>query len=373
MKKLLLLFFCYFTLFSIYAQNTEWILFSNGDNVYSTVFDEDNVWVGTNGGLVKLNKTTGEKTFYNTFNSGLPNQYVINLTIDVSGNKWIGTYQGLAKFNGTNWTIYNIDNSGLPDDYISSLAIDESGNKWIGTYQGLAKFNGTNWTIYNISNSGLPDNIVTSIAIDGSGNKWIGTYYSGLAKFDGTNWTVYNTSNSGLPADFISSLAIDGSGNKWIGTDGGGLAKFNGTNWTVYNTSNSGLRDNRVLSLAIDVKGNKWIGTTGEGLAVYKEGGVVSVEDDKLNIFLTNFFLSQNYPNPFNPTTTINYSVPRTSFVTIKVYDALGREIETLVNSGKIVGNYSVRFNANKLSSGVYFYRMQAGDFVQTKKLIMLK
>ena len=85
------------------------------------------------------------------------------------------------------------------------------------------------------------------------------------------------------------------------------------------------------------------------------------------------YTLFQNYPNPFNPTTTINYSIPRTSLVTIKVYDVLGREIETLVNDEKHIGNYKVEFNASKLASGIYFYKMQAGDFSETKKLILLK
>ena len=87
----------------------------------------------------------------------------------------------------------------------------------------------------------------------------------------------------------------------------------------------------------------------------------------------TNFSIEQNYPNPFNPTTTINYSLPKASLVTIKVYDILGREVATLVNVQKVTGNYEVQFNAAKLASGVYFYRMQAGDFVETKKLLLLK
>ncbi|MHB8853117.1 MAG: T9SS type A sorting domain-containing protein [Ignavibacteriaceae bacterium] len=88
---------------------------------------------------------------------------------------------------------------------------------------------------------------------------------------------------------------------------------------------------------------------------------------------LSNYTLEQNYPNPFNPVTTINYTIASKDFVTIKVYDVLGKEISTLVNEEELAGNYSVNFNASKLSSGVYFYRMQAGSFVETKKLILLK
>jgi len=87
----------------------------------------------------------------------------------------------------------------------------------------------------------------------------------------------------------------------------------------------------------------------------------------------SNFYLAQNYPNPFNPATTINYSLPKSSFVTIKIYDILGRDVTTLVNENKPIGNYSIQLNASKLVSGVYFYRMTAEDFVQTKKLILLK
>ncbi len=98
----------------------------------------------------------------------------------------------------------------------------------------------------------------------------------------------------------------------------------------------------------------------------------VSVEDG-IGAAPLAFSLSQNYPNPFNPITKINYSIPQTSFVTMKVYDLLGKEIVTLVNEEKSVGNYEVEFNANNLSSGIYFYRIQAGNFIDTKKFILMK
>lgn len=85
------------------------------------------------------------------------------------------------------------------------------------------------------------------------------------------------------------------------------------------------------------------------------------------------FKLYQNYPNPFNSTTTINYSIPKTCFVRITVYDLLGKEIETLVNHEQTVGNYKIDFDGDKLTSGIYFYRIQAGNFSETKKLILLK
>jgi len=85
------------------------------------------------------------------------------------------------------------------------------------------------------------------------------------------------------------------------------------------------------------------------------------------------YFLNQNYPNPFNPTTTIRYQIPEISFVTIKVYDVLGNEIATLVNEEKPAGNYEVEFIGKGLPSGIYFYRLQTGSFVETKKMVLLK
>ena len=427
-----------------------WTTYTIGllDNSVSSIAIDGNgtKWIGTNnGGLTKfdgINWTTNWTTY-------IPgDSYVTSITIDGSGNKWIGTWgSGFAKFDGTKWKIFTICNMGinvfysnrissiaidgnntlwigtcgyniyyplpgnyyygglinfneinwsvyrsrLPNDYVTSVAIDLSGNKWIGTDKGLVKFDGTNWTTYNTSNSRLPNNYVSSIAIDGNDTLWIGTdpygnlspyVGGGLAKFHDTTWTTYDTLNSKLPHNAITTIAIDRSGNKWIGTKylmngaytltGGGLVKFDGTNWTTYTTSNSGLPDNFVHSITIDGSGNKWIGTNG-GLAVYKEGGVVSVKEMPSKIIPKAFTLFQNYPNPFNPSTSISFNLPSRSYVSLKVFDILGREVATLVSEMLFAGEHSRQWNASNMSSGIYFYRMQAGSFVETKKLVLLR
>jgi len=85
------------------------------------------------------------------------------------------------------------------------------------------------------------------------------------------------------------------------------------------------------------------------------------------------FLLNQNYPNPFNPSTVISYQLPTNTLVKLKVYDELGRLVRTLVNENQHAGEHSFTFNASNISSGIYFYRLSAGSFVQTKKLILLK
>ena len=95
-----------------------------------------------------------------------------------------------------------------------------------------------------------------------------------------------------------------------------------------------------------------------------------SLEDEQEIIY---YSPDQNYPNPFNPTTNIQYSISSKQFITLKVYDVLGIEVATLVNEGQPAGSYEVEFNAESLPSGIYFYQLRAGDFVETKKMVYLK
>jgi hypothetical protein len=109
-------------------------------------------------------------------------------------------------------------------------------------------------------------------------------------------------------------------------------------------------------------------------------GGLTDIADNK-NDILSGFNLSQNYPNPFNPSTTIKYSIPsviasgtkQSQLVTLKVYDLLGNEVVTLVNEEKPSGSHEVYFNGANLSSGIYFYKLQAGSFIETRKMVLLK
>lgn len=102
----------------------------------------------------------------------------------------------------------------------------------------------------------------------------------------------------------------------------------------------------------------------------FEYSDVVEVEVNNLPI---EFTFSQNYPNPFNPTTSIEYSVPSSEYVNLKIYDILGNEVSELVNEQKESGNYKVNFDASKLSSGLYIYKIQAGSFSQVRKMMLLK
>ena len=104
--------------------------------------------------------------------------------------------------------------------------------------------------------------------------------------------------------------------------------------------------------------------TGGDPLVHLKEG--VNVQPD-------DYYLYQNYPNPFNPVTKINYSLAKNGYVTLRVYDILGRVITTLVNDVKEAGNYIIDFDASELSSGVYYYKLESGDYSQVRKMTVMK
>ena len=104
----------------------------------------------------------------------------------------------------------------------------------------------------------------------------------------------------------------------------------------------------------------------------YYQAVIVNVEDEEAGLPMT-YKLEQNYPNPFNPSTIIKFAVPERSMVQIKIYDILGSEIVTLVNEEMEMGWYEKVFNASGYASGMYIYRMQAGDYISTKKMLLVK
>ena len=138
------------------------------------------------------------------------------------------------------------------------------------------------------------------------------------------------------------------------------------------NTSHTFIPDwtdltNSQLVVLVDIGNN---GTIDDTLHL---NNTVDVEDQGLMLSPNSYNLAQNYPNPFNPTTTVQYSIPQRSDVILKVYDVLGNEVVTLVNEEKPAGVYTINFDASQLASGIYLYRLQAGNFVETKKMILIK
>jgi hypothetical protein len=137
-----------------------------------------------------------------------------------------------------------------------------------------------------------------------------------------------------------------------------------------FTDNNIGFRAPLLGPLAVS-NGNILLGIDYFGVIVLKNSLITSAETP--TIHSSSFELFQNFPNPFNPITEIKYVINNESFVTLKIYDLLGREISTLVNEKKSIGTYIINFNASNLSSGIYFYSINAGNFHQTRKMILIK
>ncbi len=159
----------------------------------------------------------------------------------------------------------------------------------------------------------------------------------------------------------------DSSGFIYLSTDFGDT-------WTDITGNISSVLKNHIRKILID--GDYiYVGTSLGYVYKRKLSDVVTSVEDKEENIPTGFSLQQNYPNHFNPTTTISFSIPKTEFVTLKVYDVLGNELATMVNEYRPAGTYNVQFSTinSQLSSGVYFYKFQAGKFTEVKKMILLK
>ncbi len=189
----------------------------------------------------------------------------------------------------------------------------------------------------------------------------------------GANWLTLNTPNI---LDLPNCLNFVNQFTGWIGGEDGQsngvvLKTTNsGVNWTLQFNENHKI----VKSLYAFDSDNAWL--CGDYSSIYKTtngGGTIGINQINNNLPLM-FVLSQNYPNPFNPTTKINYDLPKDSKVTLVIYDILGRQINKLVNNEfQKAGAYSVTFNGQSLASGVYFYRIATKDYVNVKKMILIK
>ena len=190
----------------------------------------------------------------------------------------------------------------------------------------------------------------------------------------GSSWETFNLETTYLSGTFYSDLEfvphhpseiwfVD-SNNLYFSAD-------TGRTWTSQNIYNGNLQGEDIVFT--DSNHGWLLCDSGKVFYTVNNGGMASDTALIKEQLLSGYLLTQNYPNPFNPVTKIIYSLPKQDFVTLKVYDMLGKVIATLVNEEKSAGIYEVEFDGSNLSSGVYFYEIQAGNFFETKKLMLLK
>jgi hypothetical protein len=189
-----------------------------------------------------------------------------------------------------------------------------------------------------------------------------------------TNYTYITSDSTGNSGDFCAMFSYRGSGEDSINVRRGIIGNM-GT--AQYKQNSMEITSTHPAVTAIYRDGGNLYSTfgywaNGPDNIYFDNENLVTGVDDK-SIVADNYSLQQNYPNPFNPSTTIRFSIPEQTNVTLKIFNSIGQEVASLLNGQMAAGNHSVGFNASKLSSGVYFYRIDSPSFTSTKKMILIK
>jgi photosystem II stability/assembly factor-like uncharacterized protein len=325
-------------------------------------------------GIIYITSNSGNSWTANTL--GLPSMlrdvcFTDSNNAFVIGDRILHTSDGGISWNNQ---IYN-NNYNL-----SGISFIDSINGWI-VGSGALVLNslngGTNW---RTQNSGIPFQDLVNV-------KFLDIMNGYAISYSGE---IYKTTNGGYTRN-LELLTPNGgenwlAGSKeyiiWMSNDVYNIqleySIDNGTYWDMISDSlpNSGLYEWTIPTLSSasvlvrinDLEYDLLSDVSNNVFTIIQPNGMF--DDQELFI---NYFVSQNFPNPFNPTTTIEYQLPKSSFVTIKIYDVLGQEIVTLVNEEKQVGIYKVNFDAKDFTSGLYLYKISAGGFELTRKMLLLK
>jgi photosystem II stability/assembly factor-like uncharacterized protein len=348
--------------------------------------------------------------------------FITSVIFDSLGNLWAASLNNgvfRSTDNGASWTSTDDGGSMTRDRKFYTLAaftakVPRGGSDSTQMITEHIVFGGNDWGVYHyflddIGSWSPTGTINISVsAITPLSTDVVASTLGGDVYINPGGWTEWKYKGSiGVR---VAAIVGNSSGMLFVvGPNGAFRSIDKGVNWIQ---KNSGILDTNLVSAAVDKAGNIFVGSYQSG-DIYKStdqgdnwirfatlaypvrclfigfdgGNIYAAAADRFfrsvtiptSVFQTpnvppkDFSLSQNYPNPFNPSTVISYSLPANGPVTLKVYDVLGREVAVLVSGQMSAGGHSVQWNAENYPSGVYFYRLQAGSFVETKKLVFLK
>jgi len=361
------------------------------------------LFAGTIGDGIFKSTNSGEN--WNQVNNGLTSFDILALARSEEGRLFAGTSQGElyhSDDNGDSWTSMTAPG----DAGIFAIAAVSSGVIFVGGDGGIYRSTdgGTSWERLE---SGLPHIIMIRAFVLLPNDDLIAGSY-GMGTFRTTdNGDTWIQTFPGSPDNSAYSFTVDASGTIFAATtlgiysstDAGGTwfemedpaganvldfvidstdAYFAATTTSIYYSTDhgnnwaearSGLGDLSVLTLGVDEAGVVYAGTNGDG--VYK--AVMATEVRHTEEGPRGFSVEQNYPNPFNPVTNFQFTIANSQLTILRVYDLLGREVATVVDEKLEPGTYTRRWDAGGMSSGVYYYRLWVRDFVETRKMLLLR
>jgi len=388
-----------------YNNTSNWTQVGNigfNEIVWSLTNDlNGNLLIGTIGG--KILRTTDNGTTFQHLNPNMNVGFIWSLLVTSNGNIYAGTEQGLF-FSNDNGAIWNLTSISGAD--VRAIAKDNSGNLYAGIFgTGIYKStdNGLSW---NLINNGLTALAINSIVVNPSNEIFVGTFGGGIYSSNdgGMNWNqkpvgynfvwtlasapngnlyagtygngVYRSTDNGnswvksitYPANFVYALSLDGNGNLYASSWESGVfsTNINANTWQAVGLGGFG-----VSSVMVNMTTNSVIVGTSNGTLFRLNDSPSNIKG--YNDLPYSFSLEKNYPNPFNPSTTIEFSIANREQVTLNIYNVLGELVETIVNEYLEAGNYKVNFNGNNLTSGIYIYNIQAGNYSASKKMILVK
>jgi photosystem II stability/assembly factor-like uncharacterized protein len=348
---------------------------TNGGLNWTKVLDLTNSFTD---GIYMFNTNYGIYYADPTSQSGQPYQFRITTN---GGNNWI-----LAPNAPTSSTEFGVINAW---DWIDSSHV------WIGSANTTAS--STSAKVYRTTTGFFGSWLNTSVTGTGGSS---GCYYQAIAfttllngMIGSSGGDVKKTTDGGvtysavtLPSGLTGSFAVI-TMNSIKGANGTIRMSTQGDTSRLFKTTNLGTtwvreflptqaidssRQVQHIQFLNDGIGFAILGGTDARGGLIKYTGTNAISNNN-NGVPTEFKLEQNFPNPFNPSTTIRFALPKTGFVTLKVYDAIGKEVETLVSENMNAGLQEISYDASKLNSGIYFYRIYANGFTDTKKMVLVK
>jgi hypothetical protein len=350
---------------------------------------ENDIFIGDGGPNARIARTTNGGTSWATVYSFPTGATFVNGIVFMRNNNMIGVAEsdppaangpaGWARTTdgGATWTPVTSISCGQFQAYNSVVIIDAN---FFGCGSGsLASIvfttnGGTSWTCQSL---GITGNFVSAFAFKENKLNGVAATSTSLPNIarttnGGTSWS---SQNIGSPPTAISRAQwVYGTDVVYVtGTTGLGVRRSlnGGATWTLMTSELSGIKHfdyfrdgNGVIHL--------YAVCTDQSIMRCRDSSLVGLDPNNQNV-PAEYSLEQNYPNPFNPVTNIKYSLPKASNVTLKIYDVLGNEVLTVVSSYQGAGNYVETVDASSLASGAYFYKLTAGSFTDSKKMIVVK
>jgi photosystem II stability/assembly factor-like uncharacterized protein len=367
--------------------------------------DYQNAWVtdcfgGSNGGAHIYRTSNGGLNWIIQVSTGGNQGYFNDIRFSKNNNSFGYAWSDPPNGNGTPFKIYKTTNEGITwNEFLVnvdthfvgstwSMCITDSNHAWFGLYRNLG---GSDYgRIMYTTNGGLNFNysLLSAFGTNIGAIEFKTDNLFGLTIMpdqlnlvfkstnNGNSWSYYN---SGYPLGLARRLISIPNSEVWyvaiFSSDGDRIYKSidNGNSWSPMIIPNQSYNITHMDAVFVNNKVFAYAITAG-GLVLRMVDTISLIGiNNNSNLIPKAFSLSQNYPNPFNPLTTIKYSLIKQGLVKLVVYDILGKEVITLVNEIKQAGNFSVNFDATNYASGIYFYRLEVVDFVNVKKMVLIK